>query len=391
MNENANVGRLVAFLPFLLLTGCISTARVQRYTDAHFTPTDTVDVVRTGPLEQSFVEIGEISVDGRKRHPIDSFVNRAKALGADAIVLMGERNRRVISHVIAERIVSRTRWDLWAVAIRYTREFPPLEKRMEHWKRFVKRRVGLELLTLYMPKPVTRSKPEPNLEPKLPFTSVPAPVTKEEVQIPIKKLEVVTPVPEFLPELQVIQPDEAVQEHAVKSVAEVPVVKPALERQVIQPEVGRLDEGVPHPHYAVVKLQKIYTAEGWSALTNFTVVTATPSLKECLTLLENSGEAQVSAECVDQNHQYEKMFKRQPIGDWYVTVDFRNAYPWIALIDFGALNSRSGKPLAWNDDLKLEVSAALAAGAAFDAELDGIEANIHIYSPTGEVALQHAT
>lgn len=68
------------------------------YTSERYEPTQHVEVLHTKPPSRDFIELGVISVpakiapiDRGSRNPIDHLVEKAKSIGADAVLILGER------------------------------------------------------------------------------------------------------------------------------------------------------------------------------------------------------------------------------------------------------------------------------------------------------------
>lgn len=72
----------------LLAAGC-TPVTVMRYNKV-YPPTSSVEVFRTARPERPYTEIAELEVRSHKK-AIESLVKKARELGADAIIVMGER------------------------------------------------------------------------------------------------------------------------------------------------------------------------------------------------------------------------------------------------------------------------------------------------------------
>lgn len=105
----------------LILGGC-STAppvKVKRYTTAVYPPTQHVEVLHTKAPNRDYVELGELSVKANDEEAIEYLVEKAKELGADAILLLGERQQGSIAMPIGQMWMAIPAKRLTAVAIRY--------------------------------------------------------------------------------------------------------------------------------------------------------------------------------------------------------------------------------------------------------------------------------
>ena len=114
---------LIVAVSVLLLSGCVS-ARYMRYTEETFPPTTEVEVLRTKPADRAYVELGEISLR-LNRSTADNAIlilkEKAREIGADAIVVLGEQSRGAVAAPVGYMAVAVPVRDLVAVAIRYKR------------------------------------------------------------------------------------------------------------------------------------------------------------------------------------------------------------------------------------------------------------------------------
>lgn len=105
---------------FLALTGCASQIRFMRYTSSDYPPTGDVEVLQIKPPNKQFRELGVLSVRLNKHteeNAVLYLVERAREIGADAIVIMGE----VSAGAVLVGAVAVPLRDLQALAIRYER------------------------------------------------------------------------------------------------------------------------------------------------------------------------------------------------------------------------------------------------------------------------------
>lgn len=109
------------FLPLLIfLTIFISCSSVEflRYTDQTFEPTKEVKVFQTNLPEKDYIELGLLSAETGKNAIID-LQNKAKEIGANAIIILGERNKGTVAMPIGNMAYGVPVNKLEAVAIRY--------------------------------------------------------------------------------------------------------------------------------------------------------------------------------------------------------------------------------------------------------------------------------
>jgi hypothetical protein len=114
---------LIAVASVLLLSACVS-ARYMRYTEETFPPTTEVEVLRTKPADRAYLELGEISLRLNKSTADNAILilkEKAREIGADAIVILGERYRGSVAAPVGYMAVAVPVHDLVAVAIRYKR------------------------------------------------------------------------------------------------------------------------------------------------------------------------------------------------------------------------------------------------------------------------------
>jgi hypothetical protein len=115
---------LVIAVASLLLQGCASTpaVRVTRYTAETFPPSTDVKVLRMPPPDRDYVELGEVSIRLRKlteETAVSMLCTKAAELGADAIILLGERHKGSVLAPVGDMYVAVPIRELSAVAIRY--------------------------------------------------------------------------------------------------------------------------------------------------------------------------------------------------------------------------------------------------------------------------------
>lgn len=83
----------IAFLFLaLIFSACGRSVSFMKYNSNTYSPTDSVDVFRNNPIDKEYIELGELSI-GLKSKDEDAvllLVNKAKQIGADAIILIGE-------------------------------------------------------------------------------------------------------------------------------------------------------------------------------------------------------------------------------------------------------------------------------------------------------------
>ena len=129
---------LILLLPILFLFGCAPRVQAIPYTEQLYPPTTAIEVFRTKMPQREYVELGEIWIDGTQADAVHRLVEKAKEMGADAIMLMpvvtdgyvsqdihtgtgisvGHRSRGAFG-IGFGHTTYHPRETLWAVAIKY--------------------------------------------------------------------------------------------------------------------------------------------------------------------------------------------------------------------------------------------------------------------------------
>jgi hypothetical protein len=89
------------------------------YTEVAYAPSDTVAVLHAMPSDRAYLELGEISIPVRSWNRgtyVMELRNRAREIGANAIVILGDRS----TGAILTRGTTIPLREVVAVAIRYT-------------------------------------------------------------------------------------------------------------------------------------------------------------------------------------------------------------------------------------------------------------------------------
>ena len=101
------------------ITSCSPSVKVLRYNQSAYSPTSRVDVLRTKPPDKPYDEIAELEVKSNYDDAIQMLVSKAKEIGTDAIILMGERGKNAVAVPIGDFVYVKSLTKLWSVAIRY--------------------------------------------------------------------------------------------------------------------------------------------------------------------------------------------------------------------------------------------------------------------------------
>jgi hypothetical protein len=109
----------VSSLLVLCLIACVPTVRVVRYTNEVYSPTTNVEVLRIKPPDRQYIELGELEIKSTRDDAVQYLVQRAKEIGADAIILMPEKSIGAVAAPIGQMIYAAPIRRRWAVAIKY--------------------------------------------------------------------------------------------------------------------------------------------------------------------------------------------------------------------------------------------------------------------------------
>lgn len=116
---------LIIFM-LVLVAGCARTVKYMKYTTDKYSPTTSIEVLRVKPITKNFIELGELKLRISKRNEetaVLSLKEKAKSIGADAIIILGENSGGAVAMPIntgqgAMYIVINKRY-LKALAIKY--------------------------------------------------------------------------------------------------------------------------------------------------------------------------------------------------------------------------------------------------------------------------------
>lgn len=110
--------KLLPLLVFLTFFISCSSVDFLRYTDQTFEPTNEVEVFQTNPPEKEYTELGLLSTETGDDAIID-LKNKAKEIGANAIIIIGEKNKGTVAMPVGNMAYGIPINELEAVAIRY--------------------------------------------------------------------------------------------------------------------------------------------------------------------------------------------------------------------------------------------------------------------------------
>ncbi len=93
-----------------------------KYTTNQYNPSNNVDVLHTYPNDRKYNELGKLSIKLKKSIREDAVLymkDKAKSIGADAIVIIGERNEGSVMVPVGKYYVKVDKIYLDAIAIKY--------------------------------------------------------------------------------------------------------------------------------------------------------------------------------------------------------------------------------------------------------------------------------
>lgn len=115
----------IAVLLAAFAVGCATpTAKVMRYTTETFPPTvaSSVRIHRTRIEDRPYIEIAEVSLRIKKSNQETAVAvlrEKAAELGADALILMGERSVGAVAMPVGDMAVAVPLREIYGVAIKY--------------------------------------------------------------------------------------------------------------------------------------------------------------------------------------------------------------------------------------------------------------------------------
>ncbi len=95
---------------------------MMRYVPDFYPPTNKIKILRTAPVERKYEEIAEISLRIKKstrETAVITLSEKAKELGADALILMGERSVGAVAIPIGRMALALPLREIYGIAIKY--------------------------------------------------------------------------------------------------------------------------------------------------------------------------------------------------------------------------------------------------------------------------------
>jgi|SRR3990170_6994755 len=109
----------------LFISACSPSVNFMKYSDDNYPPTNSIEVLRNKPVEKEFVELGELSLQVKKgifsnqEEAVLNLKEKAKEIGADAIIILGEESEGSVIIPIGNLYTSVDKRYIKAIAIKY--------------------------------------------------------------------------------------------------------------------------------------------------------------------------------------------------------------------------------------------------------------------------------
>ncbi len=114
---------IISIIVSAMLIGCAGPmVKVMRYSGDDYSPTTEVQIFRTAPVDRKYIEIAELSLRVKKSNQetaVFQLREKAKSIGADALILMGERSAGAIAMPMGQGAVAVPLREIYAIAIKY--------------------------------------------------------------------------------------------------------------------------------------------------------------------------------------------------------------------------------------------------------------------------------
>jgi len=116
---------LIIIFSTIFFSGCSPSVNFMKYSEDNYQPTNSVEVLRNKPIEKEFVELGELSLQikkgifSNKEEAVLKLKEKAKEIGADAIIILGEDSEGSVIVPIGDLYISVDKRYLKAIAIKY--------------------------------------------------------------------------------------------------------------------------------------------------------------------------------------------------------------------------------------------------------------------------------
>jgi len=106
----------------ILFSGCSPSVNFMKYIEDTYPPTNSVEVLRKKPVEKEYIELGELTLKIKKSNQEEAVLQlkeKAKEIGADAIIILGEESEGSVIIPIGNLYASVDRKSIRAIAIKY--------------------------------------------------------------------------------------------------------------------------------------------------------------------------------------------------------------------------------------------------------------------------------
>ena len=118
------INLIIILVISLFLSACYSVDFI-KYSEETYSATTSVDVFRNKPVDREYIELGELSLRVKKgifsnqESVVLKLKEKAKEIGADAIIILGEESEGSVIVPIGDLYTSVDKRYIIAIAIRY--------------------------------------------------------------------------------------------------------------------------------------------------------------------------------------------------------------------------------------------------------------------------------
>lgn len=93
--------------------------QVKKYDDSSYSPTESLEIYKTNKPERPYIEIAQIETDASRSNAMELLIAKAKKLGGDAIIMVGQENRGAIAIPIGTMVYAEPVNYLVAIVIKF--------------------------------------------------------------------------------------------------------------------------------------------------------------------------------------------------------------------------------------------------------------------------------
>ena len=114
--------KIIIFFLLIIFYSCSPSVNFMRYNEDIYPPTNSVEVLRSKPVSRDYIELGELSLKIKKSNQNEAVLKlkeKAKEIGADAIILLGENSEGSVLVPVGNLYASVDMRYIKAIAIKY--------------------------------------------------------------------------------------------------------------------------------------------------------------------------------------------------------------------------------------------------------------------------------